>query len=68
MSSLCDLVREACPRLQREPRLVHWSLPDPVRLGAGNEEILAALRELVSDLTSRIRILLLRMARTAGWP
>jgi len=66
--SLCDLVREACPQLQGEPKLVHWSLPDPVRSGASDEETLVALRELVSDLTGRIRILLLRMARTAGWP
>jgi ArsR family transcriptional regulator, arsenate/arsenite/antimonite-responsive transcriptional repressor / arsenate reductase (thioredoxin) len=56
--TLCDLAREYCPPFAGGPELVHWSLPDPVRLGASRRDLLPAFRRTAAELRLRITFLL----------
>jgi protein-tyrosine-phosphatase len=51
--SLCDRVREVCPELPGDPRLVHWSIPDPSREGTPE-----AFERTAAELAERIPFLL----------
>lgn len=51
--SLCDRVREVLPAFPGEPRLIHWSLPDP----AAGDEGYPAFQRTAAELDSRIRFL-----------
>ena len=59
--SLCDRVREVCPEFPGHPDLVHWSIPDPARAGAGDEDTYPAFRRVASELAARIPFLLERI-------
>jgi ArsR family transcriptional regulator, arsenate/arsenite/antimonite-responsive transcriptional repressor / arsenate reductase (thioredoxin) len=55
--SLCDKVREVCPEFSDQPRLIHWSIPDP----AANEtdrQSYPAFRRTAAEIDTRIRYLL----------
>ena len=60
--SLCDKVREICPDFPGPPELVHWSIPDPARIAAGDRADRragdAALHGVAGELHTRIRYLL----------
>jgi ArsR family transcriptional regulator, arsenate/arsenite/antimonite-responsive transcriptional repressor / arsenate reductase (thioredoxin) len=56
--TLCDRVREVCPPFPSHPRLVHWSIPDPVREGSNNRASLPAFERTTAELETRIRFLL----------
>jgi ArsR family transcriptional regulator, arsenate/arsenite/antimonite-responsive transcriptional repressor / arsenate reductase (thioredoxin) len=56
--TLCDRVREVCPPFASHPRLVHWSIPDPVREGSNNRASLPAFERTAVELETRIRFLL----------
>jgi protein-tyrosine-phosphatase len=56
--TLCDRVREICPGFPGDPRLVHWSIPDPSAEGASDEESYPAFERTVCELETRIRFLL----------
>jgi ArsR family transcriptional regulator, arsenate/arsenite/antimonite-responsive transcriptional repressor / arsenate reductase (thioredoxin) len=45
--SLCDRVREICPRFPGDPQTIHWSIPDA-----------AAFERTTDELETRIRFLL----------
>ncbi|MBA2890334.1 ArsR family transcriptional regulator [Nonomuraea soli] len=47
--SLCDKVREVVPAFDGQPRLVHWSVPDPARTG-GFDEVAAEIDARVGQL------------------
>ncbi|WP_436498846.1 metalloregulator ArsR/SmtB family transcription factor [Actinokineospora sp. HUAS TT18] len=49
--TLCDKVREVCPDFGDDPRLIHWSIPDP----AGD---LDTLTRLAAEIDTRVRHLL----------
>jgi protein-tyrosine-phosphatase/DNA-binding transcriptional ArsR family regulator len=54
--TLCDRVREVCPELPGHPRVIHWSLPDPVEeQGAGDQSQLEAFRTTVQELETRLQ-------------
>lgn len=61
--SLCDRVREVCPEFPGHPGLIHWSVPDPARAGAGagDDETYPAFQRTLSELTTRVRFLLERI-------
>jgi ArsR family transcriptional regulator, arsenate/arsenite/antimonite-responsive transcriptional repressor / arsenate reductase (thioredoxin) len=63
--SLCDRVREVCPEFPGEPRLIHWSIPDPAREPGSDEETLPAFERTADELAARIPFLLDRIASTA---
>jgi len=57
--SLCDRVREICPEFPGEPRLVHWSMPDPAAGGDDHAATYPAFQRTAEELSSRIGYLLL---------
>jgi protein-tyrosine-phosphatase/DNA-binding transcriptional ArsR family regulator len=62
--SLCDRVREVCPEFPEHPELIHWSIPDPSREGATDEETLPAFERTADELAARIPFLLGLIAAT----
>ena len=56
--TLCDRVREVCPEFPRDPRVVHWSIPDPAREGSTNRASSAAFERTAAELETRISFLL----------
>jgi protein-tyrosine-phosphatase/DNA-binding transcriptional ArsR family regulator len=57
MISLCDKVREVCPEFSDQPRLIHWSIPDPAASGT-NRQSYPAFRHMAAEIDTRIRYLL----------
>jgi protein-tyrosine-phosphatase len=56
--SLCDRVREVCPEFPGHPDTIHWSIPDPGREGADNEESYPAFQRTAAELATRVPFLL----------
>ncbi|WP_028803799.1 ArsR family transcriptional regulator [Streptomyces sp. 142MFCol3.1] len=56
--SLCDKVREACPDFGGQPRLVHWSIPDPAAASDPDPVGHAAFVRTAAEIGTRIRYLL----------
>jgi len=56
--TLCDKAREACPEFGRQPRRVHWSIPDPAAAGDTDRAGYPAFRRTAADVDTRIRHLL----------
>lgn len=56
--SLCDRVREVCPKLPDHPDLIHWSIPDPAREGNADGENYPAFERTADELAVRIPFLL----------
>jgi protein-tyrosine-phosphatase len=64
--SLCDRVREVCPEFPDHPELTHWSIPDPAREGATEEENYPAFERTARELAARIPFLLELIAHTTS--
>jgi ArsR family transcriptional regulator, arsenate/arsenite/antimonite-responsive transcriptional repressor / arsenate reductase (thioredoxin) len=56
--TLCDRVREVCPEFPLQPRLVHWSTPDPALEGSTNRASYPAFERTAAELEERIGFLL----------
>jgi protein-tyrosine-phosphatase/DNA-binding transcriptional ArsR family regulator len=56
--SLCDKVREVCPSFPDEPRLIHWSIPDPATADGGDQDDYAVFRRTAAAINARVRHLL----------
>jgi len=56
--SLCDRVRERCPEFPGHPERIHWSIADPARDGASDEETYPAFQQTAAELATRVRFLL----------
>lgn len=56
--TLCDRVREVCPEFPRQPRLAHWSIPDPALAGSTNRATYPAFVRTAAELETRIGFLL----------
>jgi protein-tyrosine-phosphatase/DNA-binding transcriptional ArsR family regulator len=57
--TLCDKVREVCPDFGDDPRLIHWSIPDP----AGRDTYPDFVR-VAAEIDTRVRHLLPVLATT----
>jgi protein-tyrosine-phosphatase/DNA-binding transcriptional ArsR family regulator len=55
--SLCDKVREVCPEFSDQPRLIHWSIPDPAARDTDRQSY-PAFRRTAAEIDTRIRYLL----------
>jgi protein-tyrosine-phosphatase/DNA-binding transcriptional ArsR family regulator len=55
--SLCDKVRELCPQFSDQPRLIHWSIPDPAA-GDADRRSYSAFRRTAAEIDTRIRYFL----------
>jgi protein-tyrosine-phosphatase/DNA-binding transcriptional ArsR family regulator len=60
--TVCDRVREACPTWPAESECIHWSLPDPVQVEGSEDERYHAFEHTASQLTTRLRYFLTRLA------
>jgi protein-tyrosine-phosphatase/DNA-binding transcriptional ArsR family regulator len=56
--SLCDKVREVCPDFGDQPRLVHWSIPDPAAAAGTGPVGHPAFVHTAAEIDIRIRYLL----------
>lgn len=56
--SLCDRVREVCPELPGHPDLIHWSVPDPARGAASDQESYPSFQRTLAEIETRVRFLL----------
>jgi protein-tyrosine-phosphatase len=61
--TLCDRVREVCPEFPHNPRVVHWSIPDPALDGTTNRASYPAFERTATELETRIGFLLHQMNR-----
>jgi len=55
--TLCDRVREVCPEFPSQPRLAHWSIPDPALDGASNRSSFPAFERTAVELETRVGFL-----------
>jgi ArsR family transcriptional regulator, arsenate/arsenite/antimonite-responsive transcriptional repressor / arsenate reductase (thioredoxin) len=63
--SLCDRLREICPEFPGDPRVLHWSIPDPAHDTTNDDESYPAFERTAADLEIRIRFLLHRLLQPA---
>ena len=56
--TLCDKVREACPEFSDQPRLIHWSIPDPAAANGTDRQTYPAFWRTAAEIDTRIRYLL----------
>jgi protein-tyrosine-phosphatase/DNA-binding transcriptional ArsR family regulator len=61
--SLCDKVREVCPEFSDQPRLIHWSIPDPA-VGDTDRQSYPAFRRTAEEIDTRIHYLLAVLTNT----
>jgi protein-tyrosine-phosphatase/DNA-binding transcriptional ArsR family regulator len=52
--TLCDRVREVCPRFPWSPELVHWSIPDPAVAGPTNRASYPAFERTAAEIETRL--------------
>jgi ArsR family transcriptional regulator, arsenate/arsenite/antimonite-responsive transcriptional repressor / arsenate reductase (thioredoxin) len=60
--SLCDRVREVCPRFPGASHVIHWSIADPAAAGEG------AFDRAAAELEARIRLLVHRIDHEGEGP
>ncbi|HEY0577961.1 MAG TPA: ArsR family transcriptional regulator [Pseudonocardia sp.] len=65
--TLCDRAREACPEFPRNPRRVHWSIPDPATAGDTDQASYPAFQRTAADIDTRMRHLLPVLTAAAQW-
>ena len=63
--TLCDRVREVCPRFPSHPDPVHWSIPDPALEGSTNRATYPAFVRTADELTTRISFQLHMLTTTS---
>src|SRR4051794_9727521 len=56
--TLCDRVREVCPEFTGAPVTMHWSIPDPARAAATDEETLPGFERTATELYARVEVLI----------
>ena len=61
--TVCDRVREACPTFPGDPERIHWSFSDPATVEGSSEDQLRAFEQIALQLITRIRYLLILIAR-----
>lgn len=52
--SLCDIARTEPVELRGKPRLVHWSIPDPVAAQGGGAAVAAAFDRVAREIEMRV--------------
>ena len=55
--TLCDRVREVCPDFPGQPRVMHWSIPDPALDGPTNRASYPSFVRTAAELETRIGFL-----------
>ena len=52
--TVCDNARESCPIWPGQPKVLHWSLPDPALAEGSDEEIYSTFKEVAAELQRRV--------------
>ena len=52
--TVCDNARESCPIWPGQPKVLHWSLPDPALAQGTEEEIYSTFKEVAAEVQRRI--------------
>jgi protein-tyrosine-phosphatase/DNA-binding transcriptional ArsR family regulator len=60
--TVCDRIREDCPEYPRATRRIHWSIADPVKSGANDDETYPAFETAAAQLAARIPFLVQLLA------
>jgi arsenate reductase len=63
--TVCDAANDACPLFPNGGQRMHWSLPDPSKVGGSEERQLEAYREVRDDLEIRIMTFIREVEATA---
>ena len=53
--TLCDIAREQCPSMPRDPEFIHWSLSDPATMTGAIGKRRAAFRSTADEIAVRVR-------------
>lgn len=54
--TVCDNARESCPVWPGQPKVLHWSLPDPALAHGSDKEIFATFAEVARELERRVEL------------
>lgn len=57
--TVCDLVREECPQFDGAGDVIHWSVPDPSEVPAGDAP--AAFGRVAEEIEERVRLLVAQL-------
>ena len=60
--TLCDKVREICPKFDGRPPRAHWSMADPAAEGADDAETYPAFVRTAAEIDARIGLLIAQLA------
>ncbi len=63
--SLCDRVREVCPRFPGHPETIHWSIANPAAGDAGDGASYPRFQQTAAELATRIGFLLAALSDRA---
>ena len=54
--TVCDNARESCPVWPGQPRVLHWSLPDPALAQGSDEEVYDEFKQVAREIERRIEL------------
>ena len=60
--TMCDKVREVCPKFPGATHYTHWSIPDPASTGTGDADTYPTFVQVADDIESRVAMLLAELA------
>jgi len=66
--TVCDRVLESCPTFPGDPERIHWSFLDPATVQGTEAEQLRAFEQTSLQLATRLRLLLILLARKKNSP
>jgi arsenate reductase len=52
--TVCDHARDTCPVWPGQPKVLHWSLPDPALAQGSDEQIYDTFKEVAAEIERRI--------------
>ena len=52
--TLCDRVREVCPKFPGHPGYIHWSIPDPAASGTSDESTYHLFEHMAAEIETRV--------------
>lgn len=52
--TVCDNARDSCPVWPGQPKMLHWSLPDPALASGSDQEVYETFKQVALDIERRI--------------
>jgi arsenate reductase (thioredoxin) len=52
--TVCDNARDSCPVWPGQPKVLHWSLPDPALASGSDEEIYETFKRVALEIERRV--------------